>query len=127
MLTLYRRHRKTCKSAADRYYRKCRCAVWSEGTVEGTYLRQSLKTRSWERAEELKRDLENCLKSGQPEIPTIDEAVAKFLADAEHGRKLEKATVKKYRVMLDQLKAFAKERNATLESLDVDFAREFRG
>lgn len=60
-------------------------------------------------------------------IPTIEEAVKKFMADAEHGRKLTASTLKKYRVMLDQLKEFSKKRNVTsLLSLDVDFAREFR-
>jgi len=54
VLTLWRRHKATCPHRADRYYRKCRCAVHVEGTVEGKYIRQSLKTRSWERGDTLR-------------------------------------------------------------------------
>jgi hypothetical protein len=31
VLTLYRRHRADCPHAEDRYYRKCRCAMWCAG------------------------------------------------------------------------------------------------
>jgi integrase len=130
MLTVYRRHRATCPNHHDRYARRDRCPCWAEGTVEGKYVRRTLKTRSWERAEELKREMESCLKQNVLEpikTPTIDEAVAKFLADAEHGRKLTTGTLKKYRVLLNQLKSFAAGRAAVeLRDIDVDFAREFR-
>ena len=33
MLTLYRRHTKTC-GQSDRYYRRCKCPVWVEGTKD---------------------------------------------------------------------------------------------
>lgn len=59
MLTLWRRHKITCQHKADRYFRNCRCAVWCEGMVESQYVRRSLKTRSWTRAEILKREIED--------------------------------------------------------------------
>ncbi len=101
MLTVYRRHRANCPNAADRYVKRDRCCLWVEGTVEGRYIRRTLKTRSWERADELKRELESGSKPKTLEavkIPTIAEAADKFLAGA---------VVK-------------------LERMDVDFAREFR-
>ncbi len=130
MLTVYRRHRANCPNAADRYVKRDRCCLWVEGTVEGRYIRRTLKTRSWERADELKRELESGSKPKTLEavkIPTIAEAADKFLADATHGRKLTAGTIKKYRVLLAQLKAFAEKRAVVkLERMDVDFAREFR-
>lgn len=130
MLTVYRRHRKSCPNREDRYARRDRCACWVEGTVEGTYMRRSLRTRSWERAAELKGKLEAGPKPNLPEppkIPTIEEAVDKFMVDAEQGRKLTAGTIKKYRVLLTQLKAFAASRAAIkLHNIDVDFARQFR-
>src|ERR1035437_1242403 len=43
MLTLWRRHKSKCEHKDDRYWRKCRCAMWREGTVDGRYERHSLK------------------------------------------------------------------------------------
>ncbi len=130
MLTVYRRHRADCPNRIDRYARRDRCCCWTEGTVEGKYIRRSLKTRSWERAEMLKRALESDAKEPKAvpkKIPLIGEAVDKFLADAEHGRKLTAGTMKKYRVLLAQLKTFVDQRGAwELHDIDVGFAREFR-
>jgi integrase/recombinase XerD len=76
MLTLYRRHTKDCAST-DRYYKRCKCPMWAEGTVEGKYLRSSLKTRSWERAEELKREMER----GVSVQLDLSEAIDRFMAN----------------------------------------------
>jgi len=58
MLTLYRRHTRSC-GQKDRYYRRCKCPVWVEGTTNaGEYIRRSLKLTSWEPGEEKKRELE---------------------------------------------------------------------
>ena len=51
MLTLYRRHLKRCSKADDRYWKRCSCPMWVEGTANGIYLRRSLQTASWERAQ----------------------------------------------------------------------------
>jgi len=130
MLTVYRRHKAGCPNRGDRYARRDRCCCWVEGVVERKYIRRSLRTRNWERAEELKRMLECGLKQDKhspPRIPRIQEAADKFLTDAEHGRKLAVATIKKYRVLLAQLKAFAEQRGVySLDRMSVDFAREFR-
>src|ERR1039458_427607 len=138
MLTIYRRHKMPdpqtgkggCSHADDRYFRKCKCACWAEGTLEGEYQRRSLKTRSWERATEIVHELEAGKKAALPEakkIPTIEEAIAKYTADAEHGRKLTEGTMRKYHVLFGQLKEFSRKRRRTqLKDIDVDFAREFR-
>ncbi len=58
MLILYRRHTCPC-GQQDRYYRRCKCPVWVEGSTNaGEYLRRSLKLTSWERGEEKKGELE---------------------------------------------------------------------
>ena len=124
MLTLYRRHKPSCKSAADRYHRKCRCAVWCEGTVEGKYRRQSLKTRSWERAETLKRDIESG-KEKQQSI-TIDHALKSFIADCS-ARNLNPATLRKYNLLRSKISGFAQERGIVLlAGLEADEVRAFR-
>jgi site-specific recombinase XerD len=93
---------------------------------EGKPYRRSLKTRSFERAEKLKRNLEDGA-TPKTALPTIAIAIQKFLRDAEQGRKLKAATVKKYRVVLTQLEAFAQAKGVTdIGAIDVDFCREFR-
>jgi integrase/recombinase XerD len=50
MLTVYHRHNPALCKSTDRNYKRCACPTWVEGTVDDKYVRQSLKTRSWERA-----------------------------------------------------------------------------
>jgi integrase/recombinase XerD len=59
MLTLYRRHLKRCSKADDRYWKRCSCPMWVEGTANGTYIRRSLKTASWERAQKFALEIES--------------------------------------------------------------------
>ncbi len=128
MLTVYRRHNPDCPNYSDRYWRRCRCPCWAEGTVEGVYQRRTLKTRSFERATELARAIEDGKKVNQPDPLTIEKAVASFLLDAEQERKLREPTLRKYRVVLSQLKTFAADKHVTfLKEIDVEFVRGFRG
>jgi hypothetical protein len=56
VLHLYRRHQAPCKSR-NPYHKKC-CFMWARGIVEGAAVPHSLETRSWEHAEQLKREIE---------------------------------------------------------------------
>src|ERR1700756_3312834 len=59
MLSVYSRHYAPCPSD-DINYKRCRCPKWINGIPgsDGTFIRRSAKTRSWEKAEEFKRELE---------------------------------------------------------------------
>ena len=52
MLTIYRRHKEQCSFADDRISKKCRCSLWATGTLDGNPYHKSLKTRSFERAQQ---------------------------------------------------------------------------
>ena len=55
MLSIYRRHIKTCAHRSEgRKYRRCRCPIWADGLIGGQEIRESLRTRNWEEAEEEK-------------------------------------------------------------------------
>jgi hypothetical protein len=84
VLSIYRRHRKKCPHAEDRVSRKCRCALWAKGTVEGKPYQKSLKTRNFERAEQLKRKIETGVQPNdeRKNISTKD-ALAAFIKDFE--------------------------------------------
>src|SRR5690242_12225899 len=85
MLTLYRRHSAECPKRADRYWKRCTCAMWVEGIAhDGHYIRRSLKTSSWERAQGKVLEME----AHGPERPEsrripVEQAIREYLADAE--------------------------------------------
>ena len=50
MLNVYTRHTTDCKHADDMRWRRCRCRKWIRGVLaNGVAIRESAKTRSWER------------------------------------------------------------------------------
>ncbi|HEX5430697.1 MAG TPA: tyrosine-type recombinase/integrase [Bryobacteraceae bacterium] len=124
MLSVYTRHHPDCAKKDDSNYRRCRCPKWLDGTLPGRTgrFRVSAKTKSWEQAELLARKYENSALSGEElkpaKMPTVKEAVAVFLADAE-ARGLAPATLQKlHSIFAVQLVAFAEESGVT-------FLREF--
>ena len=128
MLTLYRRHLAECSHARDRFYKRCRtCPMWIQGVVDGRSIRRSLKTASWERAEELKRQIEDRARPAIDEPPiTIEEALSRFLADCQ-ARNLNYSTLNKYRHLNRELLSFSKKNGyRTLRELDARAARDFR-
>ena len=99
MLTLYRRHLKGCSKASDRFYKRCTCPMWVEGTTNETYVRRSLKTGSWERAQALARVIEEAddptsTPERKAEPVSVAQAVTEYLADAK-ARELSEATIYK--------------------------------
>ena len=122
MLTVYKRHSADCPQTS-RSYRRCDCPCWAEGTIEGKYFRESLKTRSWTRASEIIRERENGHKVRKI---SIQEATSAFISDAE-ARGLYPPSVYKYKLLFKQLKAFAED-NALddITECDVETLRKFR-
>src|ERR1700710_313961 len=85
MLSIYRRHKENCKHAADRSSKKCHCSLWITGTLFGEPYRKTAKTRSWEAAQKIMRDLEDGKAEKTVEAPieiiTVGKACEKFMAD----------------------------------------------
>ena len=90
MLSVYSRHYPPCPSG-DLNYKRCRCPKWINGRLgsDGPFIRRRAKTRSWEKAEDFKRKLEDEYEAKQkgleeatrPELAvlTSKDAVARFL------------------------------------------------
>ena len=135
MLTVYRRHRPECpasgKSRNARGSRTCpaRCPLWVQGSLRGEYIRRALNLSSWEAASDLVRAWEASGQIGvaRAEIPTVSEAVAKYLADGQ-GRNLNAESVKKMRDAVERLFLgfCAKNGYRLLKQLEVDVIRGFR-
>src|SRR5256885_6508182 len=129
MLTIYRRQRRNCRHRAKgRKHRHCQCPLWVDGLLGGKEMRESLKLRDWQRAQEMIREGEaEDRRTRQQEQPvTIKGAHEKFIADAE-ARKLNESTLYKYRLLFRQLDAFAQTYKLQfLAQLDLDTLATFR-
>ncbi len=128
MLTLYRRHRKGCKHRPQgRKYRHCQCPIWVDGNLAGVEIRESLKLRDWQRAQQKVCDWEaRDGRTAEPEPQTIDAAWKEFLADIE-ARKLSDSTVRKYKLLKRQMAEFVKERGFRfLVEINLRVASQFR-
>lgn len=130
MLAVYRRHLSECPHRPKgRRWKRCGCPIWVQGTLGGEAIRRSLDLTAWEAAADLVRGWETSGQIGvvKAEVPTIREAVAKYLADAE-ARKLAPESIKKLRHTLEKrLLAYSAEEGVRLlKQLDLDRLRGFR-
>jgi len=106
--------------------------MWVEGTVADKYLRRSLKTHSWERAQLLAQKIEAAEDptvdpTKKEEAVTIQRAVEEYLADAK-ARELSDATLYKLKIIFQkQLLQWSKaEGYKLLRELDLRAVQSFR-
>jgi integrase/recombinase XerD len=132
MLTIYRRHIKTCSHRSQgRKYRRCRCPIWVDGSVKSIEVRQSLKERSWEEAEIEKQKLEQRLAhpeetANEVEAITVGRAWDDFVCDAK-ARGLREPTLNKYRYLRRQMEQFAKDQGIRyLREFNLEALRSWR-
>jgi len=98
-----------------------------DGFLAGVEVRESLKVRDWQRAQEKVRDWEaKDRQTVEQEPKTIDDAWTELLADIE-ARNLADSTVRKYKLLNRQMKGFAKARGFRfLTELDLPATGQFR-
>jgi len=136
VLNIFRLHGPRCsgkKSKHDRTYRRCSCQIHVEGKCGDRFLRQSLHTSNWQKAQRQVAAAES-RGSWDPlpeevQVPplTIAEAKERFIKDAESGRRLGDSTLRKYRLMLRHLEQFAAKKGFLyLKQLDGESLRQFR-
>jgi len=125
MLTIFRRHLKTCPNTS-RKDRRCRCPLHVEGTLAGEPVRKALDLTSWEAAQTFVREWEATGRITRA-MPSVADAVEKFLADAR-ARLLGEETVLLYqRFLRGHFVPWCKlEGHETFDRLDVDAVREYR-
>jgi len=125
MLTIWRRHTKSCPHRAKgRNVLKCNCPLWADGYIDGKRtLRQSLGTRDMARARKKAVTLES------PDLQTfkpVNDAIVGFLAHCE-SEGLKRSTVHKYRNTLSHLKVFCEARKIdAMHELAADHLDAFR-
>lgn len=98
-ITVYTRHNEGCPHKEDRYSKRCSCRKWLDYMQDGKQVRESAKTRSWETATRLARQMEREYDdrrlgiASQPKATaaTVEGAVASYLkkiSDPKAGRKV---------------------------------------
>ncbi len=128
MLTIYRRHIKTCARRSEgRKYRRCRCPIWTDGFIDRGEIRKTLNTRNWEEAQQIIREWEaEGSQPPEPEPVTLTQAWTEFLADAK-ARNLREPTIYKYELLSRQMEQFAQDCGLRLiREFDLPTLRRFR-
>jgi site-specific recombinase XerD len=127
MLVIYRRHNpQKCRFTSRSEYR-CKCPIWVTGTKDGHRIREALKLRDWNRAQDLVRvwDVDGTRPRTKVRAP-IEEWKDQFLKDAE-ARKLSGATLRLYKLLFRQILEFTQKRGIKfVNDLDLDALTEFR-
>jgi integrase/recombinase XerD len=127
MLTLYRRHSAVCPKQKDRYWKRCSCPMWVEGTINNQYIRRSLKTTSWIRASDTVSKLEETGDVKATEKVRVDQAVKVFLDDAV-ARELKASSIRKVRGFIERefLPWLVSESYKYVPEIDLTALRRFR-
>lgn len=127
MLSVYTRHSNLCPKKDDINWRRCRCPKWINGTLEGHFIRKTAGTRSWEKADELKRTWEEAANPKRQQPVTIEEAVEAYLADAK-VRELRQATLYKLTIIFrKQFLAWTRDKGLRfLKEIDLSLLRDYR-
>jgi integrase/recombinase XerD len=106
--------------------------MWVEGTASGTYIRRSLQTASWERAQGLALEIESAddpqvLPAKKEEPVPLEQAVKEYLADAK-ARGLAQSTLDKLETIFKkQFLTWAKaEGYALVREMDLRACQSFR-
>jgi integrase/recombinase XerD len=126
MLALFRRHSPKC-SHKSRDNNRCRCRIWYDWNIDGRRIRRPIGTRDWQRAQQLAREMEaEGRVLDDKKAPLIENACEDFLADAK-ARGLREPSLYKYKLLLTQLKAFAKDKGLVfISNFDLDTTAKFR-
>jgi len=127
VLTIFRRHLKTCEHRSEgRAYRRCHCPISVEGFIGEKSIRAALKTADWQRASDTVRQWEAEQQICRQNPVSIADAAEKFLADTQ-SRNLAEQTIYKYDLLFRRLKDFARRGGYTLlRELDADALTRFR-
>ncbi len=139
MLNLFRRHLKRCKAGEyDRSYRRCTCPIHVEGKCGEEFVRESLKTSNWEKAQLRVSTAEGRgwwkipppgadVLTTRPTSIEVAEAKKRFINNATKALKLSPPTLRKYAAMFKRLEKFTTAKGfVRLGQLDIERLREWQ-
>lgn len=120
VVTIFVRHGskegKPCKYSGDQFSRRCNCPKHFRWTQNGIQYRRKAGTRSWEEAEEIKRQLQDQMAGRTPEtrpednVRTVAEAVDLFITDKK-VQGVSDGVVSRYKSELGRFQAYCEKEN----------------
>jgi site-specific recombinase XerD len=131
IITIFVRHSADCTYAGDEFNKRCRCRKHLRWTQNGKQYRRQAGTRSWEEAEQVKRDLEDQLAGRASAVPkeavrSLADAIEVFSADKKN-QGISGDVLKKYARELDRLRKFAEDRSIfTVAGLSRELLIEYQ-
>jgi site-specific recombinase XerD len=137
VITIFVRHSakndKPCKYAGDEFSRRCDCRKHFRWTQNGTQYRRAAGTRSWEEAEDRKRDLQDQLtgKTSEPKpednVRTVADAVSIFITDKK-VQGISAGVIGKYTLELDRLREYCERQGVyTVQGITRELLTGFCG
>jgi site-specific recombinase XerD len=137
VITIFVRHSalegKPCKYADDEFSRRCNCRKHFRWTQNGTQHRKQAGTRSWEEAEEIKRQLQDQLAGRTPEtraadnVRAVSDAVGLFIQD-KNVQGLTPGVIKKYTLELERLSQYCERQSVyTVQGITRELLTGFCG
>ena len=111
MLSMFRRHSTSCPHKS-RTYRRCSCPIHVEGSLGGETIRRAMHQTSWGAAVKIVRVWEEngSIGSEAKPLPTIADAVSKYLDRAKNKHLAESTIYKLTNIFEKQLLGWAKAR-----------------
>jgi integrase len=102
MLTIFRRHLKSCPNTSRRS-RRCSCPIHVEGSLAGETVRRALDLTSWEAASNLIHEWNTVgrIGGGTRRLVQVHEAVKLFVTDGK-SRHLADETIRVYRKFIER-------------------------
>jgi integrase/recombinase XerD len=129
MLKIQKRHTNQCRySEYDRSHTRCKCSYWAVGVLNGDFIRKSLKTSSYDDAQEIVMGWGAAGRAAQADKPVaIADAVAAFMRDIA-ARNWQETTQRKFRTLLEhRLLAFSNQQSLRgTRDLNLNPVTEFR-
>ncbi len=133
VITIFVRHSSGCKYAGDEFSRRCNCRKHFRWTQNGEQYRRKAGTRSWEAAEEVKRQLQDQLAGRTPEARPednarmIQEAIDVFLKD-KRVQGVTPGVLGKYSRELDRLREYCERQSVfTVQAITRELLTGFCG
>jgi integrase len=121
MLTIFRRHIKSCKFAnRGRSHRHCNCPIAVEGKLRGEMIRKALDVRSWEAAQKQVRSWEI---HGIKAMVSIGEAYDRFIEQHRANGSADETIKKHVRLKKLMVEYFG---DPGIRTLSVDDVSKFR-
>lgn len=126
-MNVFRRHNPAKCKYTSRFEYRCKCPIWVDGYKDGRRIREPLKLRDWNRAQEIVRRWEvEGEKPTKAAKATIEEWRDQFLQDAA-ARNLSHGTMRLYKLLFRQLISFAADHGVSLASgMDLNALTKFR-